>query len=96
MAVSGTESENQFVYYETLEKHVPSQWLKGDYPYQVIPNPFSKRPKKDDTYYGFNGWKIVSGAEYIKRASGKSAPVNNSTVLELDEVINFKVVSREI
>ena len=90
VAVSGTESENQFVYYETLEKHVPSQWLKGDYPYQVIPNPFSKRPKKDDTYYGFNGWKIVSGAEYIKRASGKSAPVNNSTVLELDEVINFK------
>lgn len=90
VAVSGTEPENQFIYYETLEKHPASKWMTGNYPYQVISNPFSKRPKLGTTYYGFNGWKIISGAEYIKRASGKSAPVNNSTVLELDEVINFK------
>lgn len=90
VAVSGTEKENRFVYYETLEKYIPSQWLKGDYPYQVIPNPFSKRPKKDDTYYGFNGWKIVSGAEYIQRADEKDTPVNGVTVLDLEEVINFK------
>lgn len=48
--VSRTEDENEFVYYETIEK------VNNAYKYQVISNPFSKRP----TGKGFGGWKLKS------------------------------------
>lgn len=87
VAVSATENANEFVYYKTIEKlawgNSTGKWLTGNYAYRVIPNPFSKRPKKGTTYYGFNGWKIVKGGEYI---AGKS----NNEVLGLEEVINFE------
>ncbi|MCR5849642.1 MAG: chitobiase/beta-hexosaminidase C-terminal domain-containing protein [Bacteroidaceae bacterium] len=80
--VSISESETSFVYYKTLEQGSTS----GEYPYQVISNPFSVRPStgsgNSKTYYGFAGWKIVSGGEYIKNH-------NNNDVLSLDEQIVF-------
>lgn len=86
VAVSATESANEFVYYKTIEKtawgNSEGRWLTGNYAYMVIPNPFSKRPKVGSTYYGFAGWKIISGGEYI---NGK----NNNDVLGLEEKINF-------
>ena len=48
--VSIDEHENEFVYYETIEK------VNNAYKYQVISNPFSKRP----TGKGFGGWKLKS------------------------------------
>lgn len=57
-AVSIDESETEFVYYKTLEESATS----GEYAYQVISNPFSKRPNGK----GFGGWKIKEGADYIK------------------------------
>lgn len=48
--VSIDEHENEFVYYETIEK------VNNAYKYQVISNPFSKRP----TGKGFGGWKLTS------------------------------------
>ena len=76
------ETQNQFVYYKTLEQGNTS----GEYPYQVISNPFSVRPStgtgNNKVYYGFAGWKIVSGGEYIKNHS-------NTDVLSLDEEIVF-------
>lgn len=57
-AVSIDESETEFIYYKTLEESATS----GEYPYQVISNPFSKRPNGK----GFGGWKIKEGADYIK------------------------------
>lgn len=57
-AVSIDESETEFVYYKTLEESATS----GEYTYQVISNPFSKRP----TNMGFGGWKIKEGADYIQ------------------------------
>ena len=81
--VSISDPETSFVYYKTLEEGSTS----GEYPYQVISNPFSVRPSvtsgNNKTYYGFAGWKIVSGGEYIK---GKS----NGSVLALDEEIVFE------
>ena len=78
-AVSINESETSFVYYKTLEEGATA----GQYPYQVISNPFSKRPAHSgSTYYGFTGWKIVSGGEYIKNH-------DNNDVLSLDEEITF-------
>ena len=77
-AVSIDESETQFVYYKTLEESATS----GEYAYQVISNPFSKRPNGK----GFGGWKITSGADYIK---GHSA----NDVLALDEEIVFNNLS---
>lgn len=78
--VSVDENETSFVYYKTLEEGSTS----GEYPYQVISNPFSVRPStgtgNSKVYYGFAGWEIVSGGEYIK---GKS----NGSVLDLDEEI---------
>ncbi len=91
VAVSATESANEFVYYKTIEKKAWGQdegrWLTGDYAYKVIPNPFQKRPRTNGTtgtngFYGFAGWKIVSGGEYINGH-------NNNDVLGLEEKINF-------
>lgn len=80
--VSINESETTFVYYKTLEEGSTS----GEYPYQVISNPFSVRPStgtgNSKVYYGFAGWKIISGGEYIKNH-------NNNDVLTLDEEIVF-------
>ena len=72
-AVSISESETTFVYYKTIEK------VDGTYKYQVISNPFSKRP----TGKGFGGWKITGGADYIKNKAA------NAT-LALDEEIEFE------
>ena len=91
VAVSATESANEFVYYKTIEKKAwgidEGRWLTGDYAYQVIPNPFQKRPRTNGTtgtngFYGFAGWKIVSGGEYINGH-------DNNEVLGLEEKINF-------
>ncbi len=97
VAVSPEEAQNTFVYYKTIEKYAwggeanttanTGRWLTGEYAYRVIPNPFSKRPKNGNTYYGFGGWKIVSGAGYIRRANGQMAAAN--AVLNLEEKINF-------
>lgn len=82
VSVNSGETQNQFVYYKTLEEGTTS----GEYPYQVISNPFSVRPStgtgNSKVYYGFDGWKIVSGGEYIKNHS-------NNDVLSLDEEIVF-------
>ena len=74
------EDQNTMVYLKTLEKTVPG--MTGNYPYTVISNPFSKRPKIGSTYYGFGGWKVVSGGEYI-------VEYNNNAILPLDATIHF-------
>ena len=77
-----SENETSFIYFKTLEQGSTA----GEYPYQVISNPFSVRPStgsgNSKVYYGFAGWKIVSGGEYIKNH-------NNNDVLSLDEEIVF-------
>ena len=88
VSIDAGEDQHTFVYYKTLEEGSTA----GEYPYTVISNPFSVRPSvvKDDgtkTYYGFGGWKIVSGHQYIKRANGTQALEN--AILELDEEITF-------
>jgi len=79
------EGQNTMVYYKTLEKSVPG--MTGDYPYTVISNPFSKRPRTTGStgtngFYGFAGWKVISGGEYI------SEYADNAT-LPLDATIHF-------
>lgn len=80
--VSISENDSVFIYHKTLEQGSTS----GEYPYQVISNPFSVRPStgsgSSKVYYGFAGWKIVSGGQYIKNH-------NNGDVLSLDEEIVF-------
>ena len=85
-AVSLSESENEFVYYKTLEcKTVGTgDEAVNTYPYTVISNPFSKRPAGK----GFGGWKIIgNGYKYIQRADGNMAAEN--AILGLDEEITF-------
>ena len=84
VAISGLngEGQNTMVYYKTLEKHDLSVKDDGEYAYTVISNPFSKRPKKGSTYYGFAGWKIISGGEYISEYS-------DGQTLPLDKTIHF-------
>lgn len=93
VAISGADGEgqNEMVYYITLEKTVVGE--TGDYPYTVISNPFSKRPRLTSAtgtngYYGFAGWKVTKGWSYIKRANGSTATQN--AVLNLDEKIHFQ------
>ena len=87
VSIADGEGQHTFVYYKTLEQGS----TEGEYPYTVISNPFSVRPSVENngtkTYYGFNGWKIVSGHKYIKRANGNMAEEN--AVLALDEEITF-------
>lgn len=88
VSIDEGEDQSTFVYYKTLE---PGN-IEGEYPYTVISSPFSVRPSVVNadgtkTYYGFGGWKIVSGHEYIKRANGTQALEN--AILELDEEITF-------
>ena len=82
VAISALTGENQntMVYYKTLEKSVPG--MTGNYPYTVISNPFSKRPQKGSTYYGFAGWKVVDGGEYISE-------YDDDDLLPLDVTIHF-------
>jgi hypothetical protein len=60
---------------------------QGEYPYTAISNPFSVRPStgtgNGKVYYGFAGWKIISGGEYIKG-------YNNGQILPLDAEIVFE------
>ena len=81
--VSISEKQNSFVYYKTLEQGS----TQNEYPYTVISNPFSVRPStgsgNSKVYYGFAGWKIISGGEYIKS-------YNNNDVLPLDANIVFE------
>ena len=79
------EGQNTMVYYKTLEKSVPG--MTGDYPYTVISNPFSKRPRTNGAtgtngFYGFAGWKVISGGEYISEYA-------NDETLPLDATIHF-------
>ena len=82
VAISALDGENQneMIYYKTLEKAVPG--MTGDYPYTVISNPFSKRPKEGSDYYGFAGWQVISGGEYISE-------YDDDDVLPLDATIHF-------
>ena len=77
------ENETSFVYYKTLEQGQ----TPGEYPYTVISNPFSVRPSvgsgNSKKYYGFNGWKIMSGGDFIKG-------YKNGDVLPLDAEIVFE------
>ena len=81
------ENETSFVYYKTFEQGATEE----EYPYTVISNPFSVRPSvglgNNKVYYGFNGWKIMQGYQYIKRANGNMAKEND--ILNLDEEITF-------
>lgn len=83
VSIDEGEDQSTFVYYKTLE---PGN-NEGEYPYTVISNPFSVRPSVvkngTKTYYGFNGWKIVSGGEYIKN-------YDNNQILPLDAEIVFE------
>ena len=84
VSIDEYETENCFVYYKTLEQGN----TEGEYPYTVISNPFSVRPSVvsangTKTYYGFGGWKIFSGGEYIKG-------YNNGETLPLDAEIIFE------
>lgn len=89
VAISGLsgEGQNTMIYYKTLEKHDLSVKDDGEYAYTVISNPFSKRPRTTGAtgtngYYGFAGWKVISGGEYIAEHA-------NNDVLSLDETIHF-------
>ena len=100
------EDQNQMVYYKTLERYMIGEFADADrdgrpdsytntaewYPYTVIANPFSKRPRANGStgnngYYGFAGWKVTSGWSHIRRANGTVATQN--AVLDLDEHIHF-------
>ena len=85
VAISAIEGDTMMVYYMTREKSVPG--MTGDYPYTVISNPYSKRPRTTGStgtngFYGFAGWKVISGGKYI-------AEYGDGQTLPLDATIHF-------
>ena len=74
VSIADNETQNTFVYYKTLEKG-----SDGKYAYTTISNPFSVRPKIESTYYGFDGWEVVSisdGSTIDGYAAGSTIPAN--------------------
>ena len=91
VAVSMYESENTFVYYKTLERYVPINNLvegtpQNIYPYDLIPNPFSKRPtygtNADTKWRGFYGWRVksVSGGKIYSNVN-QTGEITTGTIL---------------
>ena len=74
VAVGIDATENTFVYYKTLERDANNR-----FPYELIPNPFSKRPTygSDTTtkWRGFYKWRVksVTGGEIYSATSGGTA-----------------------
>ena len=90
VSIDNGEEQHTFVYYKTLEEGS----TEGKYPYTVISNPFSVRPSVENadrtkTYYGFNGWKIIDGGEFIKG-------YDDEEVLPLDAEIMFENLPYDI
>ena len=90
-AISATEGVNTIVYYKTIEKKAwgesEGRWLTGDYAYRAIFNPFQKRPRTNGTtgtngFWGFDGWEVVSGGEYISEKT-------DGGTIAADELIHF-------
>ncbi|MCQ2321933.1 MAG: hypothetical protein MJZ91_11515, partial [Bacteroidales bacterium] len=86
--VSRYETENTFVYYKTLERDANNR-----FPYELIPNPFSKRPTygSDATtkWRGFYGWRIKSisgGAIYSATTGGTQCNVGDILTTEYQQL----------
>ena len=67
---------NVFLYYKTLERDDNNR-----FPYELIPNPFTVRPKKSDVYYGFYKWRVksITGGSIYAASSGGTALATTST-----------------
>ena len=97
VSIDEYETENCFVYYKTLEQGN----TEGEYPYTVISNPFSVRPSVGEgnskIYYGFGGWKIISGGEYIKGYNnGDTLPLDAEIIFEKLPYNNINCISAKI
>lgn len=79
VAVSGYEPQNQFIYMKTLENADTEG--TGNYPYTLIPNPFSKRPTVGtiSTTAGATCWRGFYGWRVKRLSSGLSIKVGNTT-----------------
>ena len=99
VAVSGYEAANQFVYLKTLE--AANADGTGNYPYTLIPNPFSKRPTVGTIstnagatcWRGFYGWRIkrLSGGLSIKvgNTTYTSANINSTSIIFAETEVEF-------
>ena len=73
VAVGVDASANQFVYLKTLEN--ADYDGTGDYPYTMIPNPFSKRPiygSGDTRWRGFQGWRVKRLSSNLSISDGSN------------------------
>jgi hypothetical protein len=93
VAVGPNEDGNQFVYLKTLE--AANEDGSGDYPYTLIPNPFSKRPAASQgsvtpTVTTYNlVTSITSGRKYliVSATSGNAYALgHNGTTIATDAV----------
>ena len=90
VAVSRYEPENTFVFYKTLERDA-----NNSFPYELIPNPFSKRPVSgtDGTtkWRGFYKWRVKSvtgGGIYAASTGGTALGVGD--LLDADKEYYFR------
>src|SRR5574344_1616138 len=83
-AVSKYEPETTFVYFKTLEKYY------NKYTYELISNPYSKRPKNGSQYQGFSAWRVVSlSGATITNASTNATTYTVGSTIPADTKINF-------
>lgn len=100
VAVSGYEPANQFVYLKTLENADTEG--SGNYPYTLIPNPFSKRPTVGDIstsagatcWRGFFGWRVKSLSNGLSIKDGE-ATLGVGSIIPAETEIEFVTSNAE-
>ena len=100
VAVSGYEPANQFVYLKTLE-NADTEGM-GNYPYTLIPNPFSKRPTVGDIsisagatcWRGFFGWRVKSLSNGLSIKDGE-ATLGVGSIIPAETEIEFVTSNAE-
>ncbi len=100
VAVSGYEPANQFVYLKTLEN--ANTEGTGNYPYTLIPNPFSKRPTVGDIstsagatcWRGFFGWRVKSLSNGLSIKDGE-ATLGVGSIIPAETEIEFVTSNAE-
>ena len=105
VAVSGYEPANQFIYLKTLEN--ANEDGSGNYPYTLIPNPFSKRPTVGTIstsagatcWRGFYGWRVkrLSNGLSVKvgNTTYTSRNINSSSIIPAETEVEFITTSAE-
>ena len=90
VAIGVDAAANQFIYLKTLEN--AEEDGSGDYPYTMIPNPFSKRPTYgtgNSRWRGFQGWRVKRLTNNLSITDGDNNTYGVGAIIPAETEITF-------